>query len=152
MSYFRRRALLNFAYHHNCWILEDDYDSEFRYVGKPLPSLQGMDNQQRVIYLGTFSKSFSPSLRVFYLVVPDINKTVLSSFFADTGQGVNLTVQQALAEFIQQGHYSQHIRKARLQYSVKQKLLLDAIDKYLPKKVVIPKSSAGLQVMIILKI
>lgn len=151
MSYSRRKALLDYAYRNNCWILEDDYDSEFRYRGKPLPCLQGLDQHQKVIYMGTFSKSVSPSLRVAYLVVPENLRTVLESFFADTGQGINLSVQQALAEFIQNGHYSQHIRKTRLQYSIKQKILVDAINKHLSNEVTVSKNNAGLQIMITFK-
>ncbi len=148
MSYSRRMALLDYAHKNQSWILEDDYDSEFRYRGKPLPSLQGLDQFQQVIYLGTFSKSVSPSLRVAYMVVPDSLRTVLESIFADTGQGVNLSVQQALAEFIQDGHYSQHIRKTRQIYSIKQRLLVDAIQKHLSSEVSVSKSQAGLQTTI----
>ncbi|MBT3203158.1 MAG: PLP-dependent aminotransferase family protein, partial [Gammaproteobacteria bacterium] len=149
MSYSRRMSLLDYAHKNQSWILEDDYDSEFRYRGKPLPSLQGLDQFQQVIYLGTFSKSVSPSLRVAYMVVPDSLKTVLEAIFADTGQGVTLSVQQALAEFIQDGHYSQHIRKTRQLYSIKQQLLVDAIHKHLSGEVSVSKSQAGLQTTII---
>ena len=127
MSYARRMALLNYAQQHQSWILEDDYDSEFRYQGQPLPSLQGLDSNQRVIYLGTFSKSLSPSMRVAYIVAPPALSPVLTTLLGDIGSGVNISVQYALAEFIQMGHYSQHIRKTRKEYAVKQLVLSNAI-------------------------
>ena len=148
MSYVRRMSLLDYAHKNKCWVLEDDYDSEFRYSGKPLPSLQGLDQMQQVIYLGTFSKSLSPSLRVAYIVAPDNLTPVLEALMADTGQGVNLSVQHALAEFIEAGHYSLHIRKTRQQYSIKQQLLVEALNKYLSKEVTVSSSQAGLQTLV----
>ncbi len=151
MSYGRRMELLNFANQQASWIIEDDYDSEFRYSGKPLPSLQGLDQHQQVIYLGTFSKTLSPSMRVAYLVSPKHLTPILQSMIADFGLGVNLTVQYALAEFIDQGHYSQHIRKTRQKYANKQQCLLNSLREHMIDKISIIESSAGLQTTVLLK-
>ena len=151
MSYSRRMALLEYAHQHNTWIFEDDYDSEFRYRGKPLPCLQGLDNKQRVIYIGTFSKSLSPSMRVAYIVAPPALSPIINTLLGDLGSGVNLAVQYALAEFIEAGHYSRHIRKARKEYSEKQQTLYIAIKKYLSDSVDYSQSNAGIQATLYFK-
>jgi GntR family transcriptional regulator/MocR family aminotransferase len=151
MSYSRRMALLNFANQHKSWIMEDDYDSEFRYRGNPLPCLQGLDNNQRVIYIGTFSKSLSPSMRVAYIVSPPALSPLLKNLLADTGAGVNIGIQYALAEFIQQGHYSLHIRRARKEYAEKQTILNQSIQIHLSDMVDFSPSNAGLQATLTFK-
>lgn len=151
MSYSRRMALLEYAQQHQSWILEDDYDSEFRYRGRPLPCLQGLDQNQRVIYLGTFSKSLSPSMRVAYIVAPPALSTTIKAFLGDIGVGTNIAVQYALAEFIEAGHYSRHIRKARKEYAEKQQILSIAIEKNLKDKVDFFQSNAGLQATLYFK-
>ncbi len=151
MSYARRMALLNYAQAHQSWILEDDYDSEFRYQGQPLPSLQGLDMNQRVIYLGTFSKSLSPSMRVAYIVAPPSLSPVLKAFLGDIGSGTNISVQYALAEFLQMGHYTQHIRKTRKEYAIKQQVLSKAIKKHLADSINFSQSNAGLQATLYFK-
>ena len=151
MSYTRRMALLEYAEQHQSWILEDDYDSEFRYRGSPLPSLQGLDQNQRVIYLGTFSKSLSPSMRIAYIVAPPVLTSIINAFIGDIGLGSNIAVQYALTEFIDAGHYSRHIRKARKEYAEKQRLLNIAIETYLHDKVDFFQSNAGLQATLFFK-
>ncbi len=151
MSYARRMALLEYAQQQQCWIMEDDYDSEFRYRSKPLPSLQGLDQNQRVIYLGTFSKSLSPAMRVAYIVAPSTLSPIIKTFLGDIGAGINIAVQYALAEFIDAGHYARHIRKARKEYAEKQQLLNSAINKYLHGKVDYYQSNAGLQATLYFK-
>jgi len=151
MTYTRRMALLDYAKKHKIWILEDDYDSEFRYRGSPLPSLQGLDKNQRVVYLGTFSKSLSPSMRVAYIVAPPTLSAIIKPFLGDIGAGCNITVQHALAEFIEAGHYSRHIRKARNEYAEKQQILNAAIDRYLKNKVDLFQRNAGLQATLFFK-
>ena len=111
MSHGRRRQLLDYAAVHGVWVVEDDYDSEFRYGARPLPALQGLDEHGRVIYLGTFSKTLFPAMRLAYLVLPpelvDAFARALNELFRE-GQ----TLQQAvLARFLAEGHYASHIRK-----------------------------------------
>jgi len=151
MSYTRRMALLNYANENQSWVLEDDYDSEFRYQGQPLPSLQGLDLNQRVIYLGTFSKSLSPSMRVAYIVSPPALTPVLNTLLGDIGSGINISVQYALAEFLQMGHYSQHIRKTRKEYAIKQQAVSRAIKQYLADYIEYSQSNAGLQATLFFK-
>ncbi len=111
LSLPRRRQLLAWAAERDAWIIEDDYDSEFRYRGKPLPPLKSLDAPQRVIYAGTFSKSMFPALRTAWLVVP----TALAARFHQTVERQPCTVptlwQQTLADFIQQGHFWRHLKK-----------------------------------------
>ena len=155
MTYARRMALLEYAQKNKVWLLEDDYDSEFRYRGKPLPSLQGLDHSlnqdKRVIYIGTFSKSLSPSMRVAYIVAPPALQAVIKAFLGSSGVGINIAVQYALAEFIEAGHYSRHIRKTRKEYKEKQHVLSTAIEEYLQDKVEFYQSNAGLQASLFFK-
>lgn len=128
MSLERRLRLLEWAERSGAWILEDDYDSEFRYRGWPLASLQGLDRSDRVIYLGTFSKVLFPSLRLGYLIVP----RRLARSFA-TGRALNdrqspMLEQAVLADFITQGHFARHIRSMRLLYAERQAALVRAAE------------------------
>jgi GntR family transcriptional regulator/MocR family aminotransferase len=126
MSLPRRLALLDWAREAGAWVIEDDYDSEYRYVGKPLTALQGLDNAGRVIYVGTFSKVLFPALRLGYLVVPrDLTDAFLAArLFADMHPpGLE---QMVLAEFITKGHFARHIRRMRTLYAERQAALVEA--------------------------
>ncbi len=128
LSLPRRRQLLAWAAERDAWIIEDDYDSEFRYHGKPLPPLKSLDAPQRVIYAGTFSKSMFPALRTARLVVP----TPLVARFHQTAERQSCTVptlwQQTLADFIQQGHFWRHLKKMRASYSQRRQWLESALQ------------------------
>ena len=128
LSLPRRRQLLAWAAERDAWIIEDDYDSEFRYRGKPLPPLKSLDAPQRVIYAGTFSKSLFPALRTAWLVVP----TPLVARFHQTAERQPCTVptlwQQTLADFIQQGHFWRHLKKMRASYSQRRQWLESALQ------------------------
>jgi GntR family transcriptional regulator/MocR family aminotransferase len=126
MSLARRLALLEWANQNGVWILEDDYDSEYRYAGRPLPSLQGLDTGQRVLYMGTFSKVLFPALRLAYMVVPsDLVDSFVALRALTSGSPATLE-QAALAEFISEGHFERHIRRMRKLYAKRQEVLLDA--------------------------
>lgn len=131
MSLARRLALLEWAGSGGAWILEDDYDSEFRYVGAPIPSLQGLDTRDRVIYLGTFSKTMFPALRLGYLIVP----SALVDLFRATQSLVDHVApsleQATLAEFIDEGHFTRHVRQMRSAYAERQAALLRGIGREL---------------------
>ncbi|HEX6118699.1 MAG TPA: PLP-dependent aminotransferase family protein [Dongiaceae bacterium] len=133
LSLQRRMALLQWAEMEDGWIVEDDYDSEFRYHGKPLPALKSLDRRERVLYAGTFSKVLSPGLRVGYLVVP----AGLVSRFAEVAQSLQppptLLVQDAIAEFIEQGHFARHIRRMRQLYAERRSALADALAEEAPQ-------------------
>ena len=131
MSMSRRLALLDWANHADAWILEDDYDSEYRYAGRPLAALQGIDSQERVIYLGTFSKVLFPSLRLGYLVVP---RSLIDAFtrVRALSDGYSSTLSQAvLAEFLTAGHFARHVRRMRQLYAERQEVFLRAAQREL---------------------
>jgi len=132
MTAARRLQLLDWARRAGAWIVEDDYDSEYRYESLPIASLQGLDRDSRVIYVGTFSKVLFPSLRVGYLVVPPD----LVSRFAAVREAMDVCppslLQAVLADFISEGHFGRHLRRMRLLYADRRKALVGAIAKELP--------------------
>jgi GntR family transcriptional regulator/MocR family aminotransferase len=120
LSLPRRLALLEWAHRSGAWIIEDDYDSEYRYAGPPLPALQGIDGHGRVIYVGTFSKVLYPGLRLGYLILPVemVDAFAAARLFADAQSPV---LEQAVtAEFINEGHFSRHVRRMRTLYAERQ--------------------------------
>ncbi|HEX7641269.1 MAG TPA: PLP-dependent aminotransferase family protein [Burkholderiaceae bacterium] len=149
MGLARRRKLLEFARQHGCWIVEDDYDSEFRYSAKPLLSLQGMDSGDRVLYLGTFSKTMFPGLRLGYLVLP---RGLVEPFVTGVNElhrAGNVPTQAALAEFITQGFFASHIRRMRGIYAARLHLLQEIIARrYGGTEVVVCGSDAGLHLVL----
>lgn len=126
MTLARRLALLEWASRAGAWVLEDDYDSEYRYAGRPLAALQGLDREGRVIYLGTFSKVLFPSLRMGYMVVP---RDLVDAFVVARALASRFspTIEQAvLADFVNEGHFARHIRRMRALYAERQALLVEA--------------------------
>jgi GntR family transcriptional regulator/MocR family aminotransferase len=126
MSLPRRLALLEWAGRAGAWVLEDDYDSEYRYAGRPLPALTGLDTGQRTIYLGTLSKTLFPSLRLGYLVVPPglVDAFVAAKALVDRHTP---SIEQAvLADFIAEGHFARHVRRTRVLYAERQEALVAA--------------------------
>lgn len=123
----RRMELLHWAEQEGRYIIEDDYDSEFRYKGKPIPALQGYDNHEKVIYIGTFSKSIAPAIRMSYLVLtPQLLKRYQerSSFLSSTVSRVD---QLILQKFIEEGYYERHLNKTRALYKSRHDTLLSAL-------------------------
>jgi GntR family transcriptional regulator/MocR family aminotransferase len=150
MSVRRRFALLDWAARHESWILEDDYDSEFRYVSRPVGSLQGMDARDRVIYMGTFSKALFPALRVGYAVVPPLLWTrFLESRFAFDIFAPTL-YQRSLAEFLETGHFARHLRRMRGAYLERRDALLRGLERHCDNLVEVHNSDAGLHVAVLL--
>jgi GntR family transcriptional regulator/MocR family aminotransferase len=148
MSLARRRAVLELAARERAWILEDDYDSELRYSGRPLASLQGLDAEQRVVYLGTFSKVLYPGIKIGYLVVPPALIEPFRSALYDLQRPGQLPVQGALAEFMERGYFATHIRRVRQAYASTRALLIDALQPALGKSAWISSQSAGLHLVI----
>jgi len=147
MSLTRRLALLEWATRKGMWIVEDDYDSEYRYTGRPLATLQGLDHTGRVIYMGTFSKVLLPSLRLGYLVVPPalVETFVQARSLADRHSP---SMDQAiLAQFINEGHFTRHIRRMKKLYMERQALLMEAARRELHGALDIPPTPAGLHVV-----
>jgi GntR family transcriptional regulator/MocR family aminotransferase len=128
LSLPRRLELLAWAADANAWILEDDYDSEYRYVGRPLPSLKSLDRGQRVLYAGTFSKVLSPSLRLGYLVVPPELATAFQRAARLMTLGQPTLEQHVVAAFMQKGHFARHIRRMRILYAARRQALAIALQ------------------------
>jgi GntR family transcriptional regulator/MocR family aminotransferase len=144
MSLQRRLNLLEWASENKAWIVEDDYDSEFRYSGRPLPALQGLDRHSRVLYVGTFSKTVFPGLRLGCVVVPPDLVDVFAAARALTDQHSPLTDQMILAEFIAEGHFERHVRRMRTLYCERQAILIAEIEKRLGGFLEVPKADAGM--------
>lgn len=147
----RRLQLLDWAASTGAYIIEDDYDGEFRYAGQPIPSLQGLDRNHRVIYLGTFSKSLIPSLRISYMVLPfPLVKEGLNmaSLFKQT---VSRHVQHAIAFFMKNGDYQRHLNRMRTLYRKKRKTLLDAIKREFGDHAAVRGENAGLHIILEVK-
>jgi GntR family transcriptional regulator/MocR family aminotransferase len=151
MSLARRRALLDVAAHKSAWIIEDDYDSEFRYTGHPLASLQGLDSH-RVLYMGTFSKVLYPGIKIGYLVVPPaLTESFKVALYALQRPG-QLMLQAALADFMSLGHFTTHVRKIRQIYGARRELLRRTLVMHLGAKlsrsVTISKEESGLHLVV----
>jgi GntR family transcriptional regulator/MocR family aminotransferase len=146
MSLQRRLDLLEWAAEHKAFVIEDDYDSEFRYRDRPLSCLQGLDGSQRVIYFGTFSKVMFPGLRLGYIVAPPSLADGFAKALRKTGQDAPLQLQAAMAEFIQQGLFTSHIRRMRTLYGEKQRLLVSLIRQHANDWLDIQETAAGMQV------
>lgn len=147
MSLPRRLALLEWASRAGAWVLEDDYDSEYRYAGRPLAALQGLDRESRVIYLGTFSKVLLPALRLGYLVVPpDLVEAFLAAR-ALIDRHSPILEQAVLADFIAEGHFSRHIRRMRGLYAERQAILVDAAQRELAGLLEVQPAEAGMHLV-----
>ncbi len=127
MSLERRLALLDFAARKKVWILEDDYDSEYRYAGRPLSSLQGLDRHERVIYIGTFSKVLFPAIRLAYMVVPESLVSAFRAARALVDRQSPLVPQAVLAHFMREGGFHAHIRRMRTLYDERRRVMLEEI-------------------------
>jgi GntR family transcriptional regulator/MocR family aminotransferase len=147
MSLSRRLALLAWAREAEAWILEDDYDSEFRFSGRPLEALQGLDNARRVIYIGTFSKVLFPALRLGYLVAPAelIEGLTAARHFIDVHPP--LLEQMALADFIAEGHFTRHLRRMRSLYLERRNALISSLKEELGDLLDITVPEAGIHLL-----
>ena len=127
MSLVKRLTLLSYAQENKSWIIEDDYDSEFRFRGQPLPALQALDHQGSVLYVGTFSKSLYPAIRLGYVIVPHELVDVFSQGQGLLGQGASALTQIVVARFMEDGRFSEHIRKMRKIYKERRDILMDEL-------------------------
>jgi len=127
MPLARRLEWLQFAARHDTLLLEDDYDSDYRYEGLPFPSLQGQDAAGRVIYLGTFSKTVYPGIRVAFVIVPARLARVFADASADFYRDGDQIVQQVLADFLREGHYAAHVRTLRREYALRREAMVRAL-------------------------
>jgi GntR family transcriptional regulator / MocR family aminotransferase len=144
MSASRRLQLLEWAETSGSWVIEDDYDSEYRYESMPIASLQGLDINSRVIYIGTFSKVLFPSLRLGYMVIPPdlVSRFIAARLALDLAPAGFF--QMVLADFIREGHFSRHIRRMRILYNERRQVLLENIHKELEGGADITGEQAGM--------
>ncbi len=150
MSAARRMLLLNWAVRTGAWIMEDDYDSEYRFGSRPIASLQGLDTDARVIYVGTFSKVMFPALRMGYVVVP---KDLVPAFSAarDAADIFSSTLYQAvMTDFILEGHFARHIRRMRMLYSERRTALVNAIQLHMSDIARVVGDEAGMHLVALL--
>ncbi|HEX8772666.1 MAG TPA: PLP-dependent aminotransferase family protein [Pyrinomonadaceae bacterium] len=147
MSLARRLSMLEWAKRSGAFIVEDDYNSEFRYSGRPLSSLQGLDTDGRVIYIGTFSKTIFPSLRLGCIVVPkDLVKVFIAARALIDRHSPSLD-QAVLADFINEGHFARHIRRMRSLYEERQKVFVAAAKRELKGLLEVKEAEAGMHLV-----
>ncbi|MEO1124938.1 MAG: PLP-dependent aminotransferase family protein [Cyanobacteria bacterium J06639_16] len=144
----RRLALLQWAQQTGTLILEDDYDSEYRYGDRPIPALQGLDQHHTVMYVGTFSKVLFPSLRIGYLVVPSAWVSVIKRAKWLCDRQSPLLEQYALTDCLNEGHFERHIRRMRQLYNQRRQALVQALKHYLGARVTILGENAGIHLMV----
>lgn len=147
LSLERRLALLDWAVRADAWVLEDDYNGEFRYDTEPIPSLQGLDRDGRVIYVGTFSKTLAPGLRIGFLVVPEA--LVGSTFLGRLGSDFHSPVptQIVLTDFIAEGHFARHVRRMRALYQQRQATLVALAPRLTGGMLDVQPTAAGMRVL-----
>lgn len=148
MSLARRRLLLEYAHQHGSWIIEDDYDSEFRFEGQPIASLQGLDQYHRVIYMGTFSKTLFPGMRLGYMVLPQTLTRYFATGVSELYRDGRLLEQAVLCDFITEGHYAAHVRRVRLHYARRQSVLREVIAETLGENWPLSNHEAGLHLVV----
>ena len=147
MTLGRRLELLEWARRADAFILEDDYDSEYRYRGRPLAALQGLDEEGRVIYVGTMSKVMFPGLRIGYMVVPDHLVDAFRSIRVLIDSHPSSVAQAALADFISEGFLSAHIRRMRALYCTRQATLIELVRQELGGFLKLTPKDAGMHLL-----
>jgi len=148
LSLPRRLALLDWAGRHNAWIIEDDYDGEYRYVSRPLPSLKSLDRDGRVLYAGTFSKVLFPSIRLAYLVVPEAQLERFARInHAFAGGSPELT-QSVVTAFIKEGHFARHIQRTRKLYAERRAAAVAGLESVLGKHMRIDAQPGGMHLIL----
>lgn len=145
MPLARRLALLEWARSRNALIFEDDYDSEYRYEGRPLPAMQGLDDAGCVIFSGSFSKTLFPGLRLAYVVVPDDLVDPLAAVLSLMNRHAQMLDQAVLADFMEAGHFGRHLRRMREVYAQRLGVLLAAAKDQLDGMLTVSDVEAGLQ-------
>ena len=152
MSAARRMQLLSWASRSGAWIIEDDYDSEYRFEISPIASLQGLDSDARVIYVGTFSKVLFPSLRLGYLIIPP---DLVPAFSAARGASEIFSptlFQAVLTDFIKEGHFARHVRRMRALYAERRTVLVEAIHEQIGGALEIVSAEAGMHLVGLLRL
>ena len=147
LSLPRRLELLEWAKDRQAWIVEDDYDSEFRYHGRPLPALKSLDAHGRVLYTGTFSKVLFPGLRLAYLVVPACQVGRFRRTIDHASGPGSILPQAMVADFMEQGHFARHLRKMRALYAARRGYLVDALAQTMGERLHVQPQAGGIHVL-----
>jgi GntR family transcriptional regulator / MocR family aminotransferase len=147
MSLTRRLALLRYAYEQRCWIVEDDYDGEFRYEFRSMPALRSLDVHDRVIYVGSFSKVLFPALRLGYLICPRSLRDDLVGAKRCDDLGSAAIEQAAMASFMRDGGFDRHLRKAAIELRRRRRALLDGLSRHCGQQIQVADSRAGMHVV-----
>jgi len=149
LSLPRRQLLLDWAARTGAWIVEDDYDGEYRYVSRPLPALASLDRHGRVLYAGTFSKVLFPGIRLAYLVVPQAQVAAFERIGRALFAAGSPSITQALvAEFVAEGHFARHIQRMRRLYNERRALTIEALERSLPKGMQVERSPGGMHLVL----
>jgi GntR family transcriptional regulator/MocR family aminotransferase len=148
LSLPRRQRLLDWARQNQAWIIEDDYDGEYRYVSRPLPALKSLDRDGRVLYAGTFSKVLFPGLRLAYLVVPDAQVGRFAEIAAAFGGTSPAVTQSIVSEFISEGHFARHIQRMRRLYGERREATASGLQVALGKYVRIDAQPGGMHLVL----
>jgi GntR family transcriptional regulator / MocR family aminotransferase len=147
MTMEQRLNLVRMAHEWNAWIVEDDYDSEYRFQGQPIPALHGIADPSRVVFVGTFAKILFPAMRLGYMVVPMDLRETLTAALSATGQFAPLITQAALADFISEGHLTRHLRRMRRIYAERRQFFIEQFDRHLGRWMVLRPTDSGIQLI-----
>lgn len=147
MSMEQRLNLIRLAREWNAWIIEDDYDSEYRFQGQPIPALQGLAPDSRVIFVGTFAKILFPAMRLGYMVVPAALRDSFVAALSSTGQFGPLITQAALADFINEGHLTRHLRRMRRIYAERRSYFIGLFERQLGAWMELRHMDSGIQLV-----
>lgn len=148
LSLPRRLALLDWAVRNKAWVIEDDYDGEYRYVSRPLPALKSLDGEERVLYAGTFSKVLFPSLRLAYLLVPNSQVERFEQVTQILAAGSPALTQAIVAAFITEGHFARHIQRMRRLYAERREATAAGLERALGKHVRIDRKPGGMHLIL----
>jgi GntR family transcriptional regulator / MocR family aminotransferase len=148
LSMERRLELLAWAARNKAWIVDDDYISEYRYEGRPLEAMQALDQDGRVIYIGTFSKTIFPSLRVAYLVLPPALVKPFTAMKFATDRFSNVLAQQALTDFMTSGQFERHLRRSSTRNAARRRVLVDSLNQAFGNRIEVSGREAGVHVMV----
>ena len=151
LSLPRRQALLDWAARREAWIVEDDYDGEYRYVSRPLPALKSLDRDGRVVYAGTFSKLLFPSLRLAYVVVPEAQVACFEQTMLTLASGHPALTQAIVTAFIQEGHFARHIQRMRKLYAERREAAVAGLERVLGRHLCIDTQPGGMHLILRLK-
>jgi GntR family transcriptional regulator/MocR family aminotransferase len=142
-----RLQLLDIAARNSAWIVEDDYDGEYRFRGRPVPALSGLDHADRVVYIGSFGKTLIPALRIGYLIVPKELSDSFDKAVSITGQFAPLILQATVNDFIKQGYFATHLKRMRRLYARRQANFVKLCEEHLADWVTISENDSGMQLL-----